>query len=281
MICHRPPFYNEDVQKMYAEIMSGEVDCRGLDESSAVLVKGLLQRDPNNRFGFHQVVNSSFLKTACDWLKISKLRKRACSFVQRKVSLDDFELTRLIGVGGFGKTFEVKMKSNEQLYALKVLNKSPIISRGEVEHTRAEKHVLITLQENVENKQSNDREEEVSSLESKSAKRSFLDLPCLISTQCPNINPSILRLGKKWLLNGEALENLEEERNKAVDLLDLLTKSGVFSVDDIQFHVWLNFVQNFKTTVMELITKQNLNPIELVEEQYRSIWSILETFETE
>jgi len=62
-----------------------------------------------------------------------------------KISLEDFELVRVIGKGSFGKVTLVRKKSDSRLYAMKVLAKQNIIKRKQVEHTRTERNVLGKL----------------------------------------------------------------------------------------------------------------------------------------
>eukprot|EP01127_Copromyxa_protea_P007271 TRINITY_DN17198_c0_g1_i1.p1 TRINITY_DN17198_c0_g1~~TRINITY_DN17198_c0_g1_i1.p1 ORF type:complete len:479 (-),score=114.93 TRINITY_DN17198_c0_g1_i1:30-1466(-) len=62
-----------------------------------------------------------------------------------KVSVDDFETLKVIGRGGFGRVLLVRKKDNRKVYAMKVLKKSMIAARGEVEHTRTEKSVLAKV----------------------------------------------------------------------------------------------------------------------------------------
>jgi serine/threonine protein kinase len=59
-----------------------------------------------------------------------------------KVGLTDFELIRVIGKGSFGKVTLVRKKSNDKLYAMKVLSKPNIVRRKQVEHTRTERRIL-------------------------------------------------------------------------------------------------------------------------------------------
>jgi serine/threonine protein kinase len=56
---------------------------------------------------------------------------------------DDFEFLKVIGKGSFGKVLLARQKSEDVLYAVKVLNKSQIIRRNEVKHIMAERNVLI------------------------------------------------------------------------------------------------------------------------------------------
>jgi len=62
-----------------------------------------------------------------------------------RVTMADFELIRVIGKGSFGKVTLVKKKDNGNLYAMKVLTKSHVKQRRQVEHTRTERRVLGQL----------------------------------------------------------------------------------------------------------------------------------------
>eukprot|EP01098_Paradermamoeba_levis_P010729 TRINITY_DN4519_c0_g2_i2.p1 TRINITY_DN4519_c0_g2~~TRINITY_DN4519_c0_g2_i2.p1 ORF type:complete len:466 (-),score=133.53 TRINITY_DN4519_c0_g2_i2:350-1747(-) len=62
-----------------------------------------------------------------------------------KVTIDDFDLLKVIGKGSFGKVLQVRKKDNGRIYALKVLDKKTIIERNEVEHTKAERNILEKL----------------------------------------------------------------------------------------------------------------------------------------
>jgi len=63
----------------------------------------------------------------------------------RKVTADDFETVSVIGRGGFGRVLLVRKKDTRKVYAMKVLKKSVIAARGEIEHTRTEKSVLSKI----------------------------------------------------------------------------------------------------------------------------------------
>jgi hypothetical protein len=63
----------------------------------------------------------------------------------KKVSLEDFDLIRVIGKGSFGKVTLVKKKTDQNLYAMKVLVKANVQKRKQVEHTRTERRVLGTV----------------------------------------------------------------------------------------------------------------------------------------
>jgi len=64
---------------------------------------------------------------------------------KEKISLDDFELVKVIGKGSFGKVTLVRKKTDQKLFAMKVLSKPNIIKRKQVEHTKTERRVLGTI----------------------------------------------------------------------------------------------------------------------------------------
>lgn len=62
-----------------------------------------------------------------------------------KVSIEDFELVKVIGKGSFGKVTLVRKKSDQNLYAMKVLSKPNVIKRKQVEHTNTERRILAGI----------------------------------------------------------------------------------------------------------------------------------------
>lgn len=52
---------------------------------------------------------------------------------------------KVIGKGSFGKVTLVRKKTDQNLYAMKVLLKSNIVKRRQVEHTKAERRILETI----------------------------------------------------------------------------------------------------------------------------------------
>ncbi|KAJ3026084.1 UNVERIFIED_CONTAM: hypothetical protein HDU68_006224 [Siphonaria sp. JEL0065] len=64
---------------------------------------------------------------------------------KKPLSVDDFEIMRVLGKGSFGKVVQVKKKDTGRIYAMKILKKSSIVERDEVEHTLAERNVLAKV----------------------------------------------------------------------------------------------------------------------------------------
>lgn len=61
---------------------------------------------------------------------------------RRGVSLEDFELIRVIGKGSFGKVTLVRKKQSGKFYAMKVVNKAALVKTKQMEHMRTERKVL-------------------------------------------------------------------------------------------------------------------------------------------
>lgn len=67
---------------------------------------------------------------------------------QLKVSLDDFHFVAVLGKGNFGKVMLAEDKLSKRLYAIKVLKKEFILQNDEIESTRSEKRVFVTINQN-------------------------------------------------------------------------------------------------------------------------------------
>lgn len=60
----------------------------------------------------------------------------------KSLSLDDFEIIRLIGKGEYGKVLLVQKKNTSELFALKILKKKLIEEKKQIQHTLSERSVL-------------------------------------------------------------------------------------------------------------------------------------------
>lgn len=65
-----------------------------------------------------------------------------------KLQVTDFDLLKVVGKGAFGKVMLVRKKANagaNQIYAMKVLKKSVISAKGQIEHTKSERSILCEI----------------------------------------------------------------------------------------------------------------------------------------
>merc|ERR1712008_165994 len=64
---------------------------------------------------------------------------------ENKVTMEDFELLKVLGRGAFGKVVLCREKATRTMYAMKILKKSAVFDKNEVEHTLTENRVLQTI----------------------------------------------------------------------------------------------------------------------------------------
>ena len=64
---------------------------------------------------------------------------------EKKVGMEHFELLKVLGRGAFGKVVLCREKSSRTMYAMKILKKSAVFQKNEVEHTLTENRVLQTI----------------------------------------------------------------------------------------------------------------------------------------
>lgn len=76
------------------------------------------------------------------WKHSTTSRHSTSTLFGAKVSVDDFEPIATIGKGSFAKVLQVRKKNTGEIFAMKILLKSTIIARNQVEHTRAERSIL-------------------------------------------------------------------------------------------------------------------------------------------
>ncbi|MCC6997853.1 MAG: hypothetical protein IT370_24775 [Deltaproteobacteria bacterium] len=91
------------------------------------------------------------------------------------------------------------------------------------------------------------------------------------------LRPTIINPGDQWtrssqkgLLTAPTLAMLrakeqKDEKNRAFDLLDALTKSGALPIDHASLHVVLAATHCFDRTLVDTVIQGNVNPIEKVE----------------
>jgi len=64
------------------------------------------------------------------------------------VTIDDFELLKVVGKGSFGKVFLVAKKGGDDdgaTYAMKSLRKEQLLKRNQIEHTKTERAILESV----------------------------------------------------------------------------------------------------------------------------------------
>ncbi len=92
------------------------------------------------------------------------------------------------------------------------------------------------------------------------------------------VRPVIINVSNEWTKRAQLallaaptqfvldVEAQGTERNAAFDLLDALTKSGAMPLEDVSLHCVLAHTTCFDQTLMDVLVKENVNPIEAVEQ---------------
>jgi len=68
--------------------------------------------------------------------------KSSTTAIPQKVGLDDFEILRLVGRGGYGKVHQVRKKNTNQIYAMKVMRKEYLVQTNNVSYTISERNIM-------------------------------------------------------------------------------------------------------------------------------------------
>ncbi|KAJ9471593.1 hypothetical protein DIPPA_28405 [Diplonema papillatum] len=101
------------------------------------------------------------------------------------------------------------------------------------------------------------------------------------------IRPTIIKPSNSWtkryqpkLLSDVKTSNVgsdqqTKEKNRAFDLLDALTRSGVLTIEESSMHIVLGATHCFDETLVDTLVKKNVNPIEHVERSMLIVASTL------
>jgi protein-serine/threonine kinase len=57
-------------------------------------------------------------------------------------TLDDFQLLKVLGKGSYGKVMLVRHRSEQSVFAMKMLRKDNVVKRNQIDHTKTERSVL-------------------------------------------------------------------------------------------------------------------------------------------
>lgn len=83
---------------------------------------------------------------SCGDLKDILAGKTGDGSEESSVTLDDFELLAVLGRGGFGKVMQVRHNETGNVFAMKILKKSELQRRRQVERTKTERTILAAIQ---------------------------------------------------------------------------------------------------------------------------------------
>lgn len=76
---------------------------------------------------------------APNYLRVPKIKPFSPN---KPITLNDFQMLKVLGVGSFGKVILVRKLDNNKLYALKILKKEELYKKNQIDHTNTEREVL-------------------------------------------------------------------------------------------------------------------------------------------
>lgn len=92
------------------------------------------------------------------------------------------------------------------------------------------------------------------------------------------VRPTIIKAGETWTKQSEpsllasapqtrelGAEQLRQERHRAFELLDALTRSGALVVHEASLHVLVAATHTFDASLVDTVVQHNLNPLAQVE----------------
>lgn len=71
--------------------------------------------------------------------KLQEEENKCSQEIKKKIRLDDFDKLSIIGRGAFGEVRVVRKKDTGQVYAMKIMSKTQMVKKNQVQHIRAER----------------------------------------------------------------------------------------------------------------------------------------------
>jgi len=124
---------NSLMKKSNAEIQKQEIDRKSSRDQAAQRAEEPVQQEKQEK---HNPAIPEEMVSACATGATFNL----------KMTVEDFQLLKVVGKGSFGKVMQVRKKDNGKIYAMKVLKKDQLVARKQVAHTQTnEKYYLILI----------------------------------------------------------------------------------------------------------------------------------------
>uniref|UniRef100_A0A2P2L221 non-specific serine/threonine protein kinase n=1 Tax=Rhizophora mucronata TaxID=61149 RepID=A0A2P2L221_RHIMU len=130
---------------------------------------------------------------------------------RRKVGIDDFEQLTMIGKGAFGEVRLCRAKGTGEIFAMKKLKKSEMLSRGQVEHVRSERNLLAEV-----------------------------DSRCIVQLHCSFQDSDFLYLIMEYLPGGDIMTLLMREDILSEDVACFYIAESILAIDSIHQHGYIH-----------------------------------------
>ncbi|EOY25616.1 PREDICTED: serine/threonine-protein kinase tricorner [Theobroma cacao] len=130
---------------------------------------------------------------------------------RHKMGVDDFELLTIIGRGAFGEVRLCKEKATGNVYAMKKLQKSEMLRRGQVEHVKAERNLLAEV-----------------------------DSKCIVKLYCSFQDDEYLYLVMEYLPGGDMMTLLMRKDTLTEDEARFYVGQTVLAIESIHKHNYIH-----------------------------------------
>ncbi|KAG8499023.1 hypothetical protein CXB51_005439 [Gossypium anomalum] len=130
---------------------------------------------------------------------------------RHKMGVDDFELLTIIGRGAFGEVRLCKEKATSNVYAMKKLQKSEMLHRGQVEHVKAERNLLAEV-----------------------------DSECIVKLYCSFQDDEYLYLVMEYLPGGDMMTLLMRKDTLTEDEARFYVGQTVLAIESIHKHNYIH-----------------------------------------
>ncbi|XP_058097159.1 uncharacterized protein LOC131242491 [Magnolia sinica] len=145
---------------------------------------------------------------------LRNLERRETEYMRmqrRKVGIDDFEQLTIIGKGAFGEVRLCRVKNTGEIFAMKKLKKSEMLSRGQVEHVRSERNLLVEV-----------------------------DSRCIVKLFCSFQDSDFLYLIMEYLPGGDFMTLLMRENVLSEDVARFYIAESILAIHSIHRHNYVH-----------------------------------------
>lgn len=328
MFVNLPPFYSQDLEKMYYCITKDAPKFPDqIPPDARDLITKLLAKEPSERLADPLVIKAHPFFCTTDWSAFDTPSDpdptsttttahsnptRSSPTTPAKCTLDDFQLLSVVGKGTFGKVLQVRREG--QIYAMKVLSKSAIASRNEIEHTRAEKSVLTTVPDLkvsaavtppfVPPRRDATDVSNIDSCFTTESPETFTEVTTSQTTTKPKNEKqpdtrdkpepdpkpedetclTSLPLEVEKILDEEGYDAVRptiitpesQDKKPAFDLLDALSRSGSLDIESSVLHVVVAVTQAFDKSLLNCVIQNNSDPVAEVTKTYTAVRKVLD-----
>ncbi|CAA7022256.1 unnamed protein product [Microthlaspi erraticum] len=131
--------------------------------------------------------------------------------MRNRLCVEDFDLLSIIGRGAFGEVRLCREKKSGNIYAMKKLKKSEMLSRGQVEHVRAERNLLAEV-----------------------------DSDCIVKLYYSFQDPEYLYLIMEYLSGGDVMTLLMREETLTETVARFYIAQSVLAIESIHKHNYVH-----------------------------------------